>query len=65
MIWLTSRIHPYSNIAPWTKTIQAKFQIEMDVNESVSGVLAEILMNKFTKTKSRVISKPILPGTHS
>ena len=65
MIWLKSRIHPYSNTAPWTKIIQPKTHVAIDVNESVSGELAVMLMNKFTKTKSRVISKPILPGTHS
>ena len=53
MIWLKSRIHPYSKTAPWTKIIQPKTHVAIDVNESVSGELAVMLMNKFTKTKSR------------
>ena len=45
--------------------IQAKTQVDIDVKDFVLGVLVVILMNKFTRTKNKVISKPILPGTTS
>ena len=45
--------------------MQAITQTEIHVKESVFGELAVMLMNKFTKTKSKVMSKPILPGTTS
>ena len=60
-----SKIQPYSNTAPWTKTIQAKTHVEIDVKDFVLGELVVMLMNKFTRTKNKVISKPILPGTTS
>ena len=62
---LKSRIQPYSNTAPCTKMIQAKTQVEIDVKDFVLGELVVMLMNKFTRTKNNVISKPILPGTTS
>ena len=60
-----SKIKPYSNTAPWTKMIQAKTHVEIDVKDFVLGELVVMLMNKFTRTKNKVISKPILPGTTS
>ena len=45
--------------------MQAITQTEIHVKESVFGELAVMLINKFTKTKSKVMSKPILPGTTS
>ena len=62
---LNNRIKPYSNTAPCTKMIQAKTQVDIDVKDFVLGVLVVMLMNKFTRTKNKVISKPILPGTTS
>ena len=56
---------PYSNTAPCTKMIQAKTQVDIDVKDFVLGVLVVMLMNKFTRTKNKVISSPILPGTTS
>ena len=63
--YLNKRMQPYSNTAPCTKVIQAKTQVDIDVKDFVLGVLVVILMNKFTRTKNKVISKPILPGTTS
>ena len=60
-----SKITPYSNTAPWTKMIQAKTHVEIDVKDFVLGELVVMLMNKFTRTKNKVISKPILPGIPS
>ena len=45
--------------------IQAKTHVEIDVKDFVLGELVVILMNKLTRTKNKVISKPILPGTTS
>ena len=45
--------------------IQANTQVDIDVKDFVLGVLVVILMNKFTRTKNKVISNPILPGTTS
>ena len=45
--------------------IQAKTHVEIDVKDFVLGELVVMLMNKFTRTKNKVISKPILPGTTS
>ena len=45
--------------------MQAKIQVEIDVKDFVLGELVVMLINKFTRTKNRVISKPILPGTAS
>ena len=59
---LKSKIQPYSNTAACTKMIQAKTQVEIDVKDFVLGELVVMLMNKFTRTKNKVISKPILPG---
>ena len=58
-------MQPYSIIATCTKIIQAKTQIEIGVKELAFGKLAAVLMKRFTKSKSKVISKPILPGTTS
>ena len=63
--YLNNRIKPYSKTAPCTKVMQAKTQVEIDVKDFVLGVLVVILMNRFTRTKNKVISKPILPGTTS
>ena len=65
IIWLNNKIHPYSITATSTKMIQAKTQVEIDVKDFVLGELVVMLMNKFTRTKNKVISKPILPGTTS
>ena len=62
---LKSKIQPYSNTAPWTKMIQVKTHVEIDVKDFVLGELVVMLMNKFTRTKNKVINKPILPGTTS
>ena len=45
--------------------MQAKTHVEIDVKDFVLGELVVMLMNKFTRTKNKVISKPILPGIHS
>ena len=50
---------------PCTKIMHAKTQDEMFVKAVVLGEFVVILMNKFTRTKNKVISKPILPGTTS
>ena len=62
---LNNRIHPYSITATSTKMMQAKTQVEIYVNDFVIGELVVMLINKFTRTKNNVISKPILPGTTS
>ena len=63
---LRSKIQPYSNTAACTKMIQTKTQVEIDVKDFTSaGELVVMLINKFTRTKNKVISKPILPGTTS
>ena len=59
------KIQPYSNTAPWTKMIQVKTHVEIDVKDFVLGELVVMLMNKFTRTKNKVINKPILPGATS
>ena len=51
--------------APCTKIMQAKTQVEMYVKAVVLGEFVVILMNKFTRTKNKVINKPILPGIPS
>ena len=63
--YLNKRMPPYSNTAPCTKIIQTKTHVDIDVRDFVLGELVVILMNKFTKTKNKVISKPILPGITS
>ena len=63
--YLNKRMPPYSNTAPCTKIIQIKTHVDIDVRDFVLGELVVILMNKLTKTKNKVISKPILPGITS
>ena len=63
--YLNERMQPYSNTAPCTKIIQTKTHVDIDVRDFVFGELVVILMNKLTRTKNNVISKPILPGTTS
>ena len=63
--YLNKRMPPYSNTAPCTKIMQTKTHVDMYVRDFVFGELVVILMNKLTRTKNKVISKPILPGTTS
>ena len=62
---LNKRIIAYSIKARDTKEIQAIIQLEMAVIESVLGDFDVMLMNKFTRTRIKVINSPILPGTIS
>ena len=63
--YFNKRMPPYSNTAPCTKIIHTKTHVDIDVRDLVLRVLVVILMNKLTKTKNKVIRKPILPGTTS
>ena len=44
---------------------EVKTHVEIDVKDFVLGELVVMLMNKFTRTKNKVINKPILPGATS
>ena len=58
-------MHPYSKSAPKTNIIQEIIHAEIEVKDFVLGECEVTLMKMFIRTKNKVMSKVIRPGTTS